>query len=144
MSLVSVELEPRKAPTAEEIISAFDFTREKYGQFEPRVFKGNTRPAGGEGTRCGCAIAALYVQSGCPIGDSDSGPIVAEWARAVYGDKVFRGIISGFDGGEYTESADRYAYDEARKVHDKFFDDVTNNGCISGMRSVLKEEYKAR
>ena len=63
-----------------------------------------------------CIVAA-----DCPYGDSNDAELIDNWMNHTYGNKVRFGITCGFDGGEFTGSCDRAAYDAAREVGLHFF-----------------------
>lgn len=86
------------APTKDELLAAFAEAAVKLPGFTPQRWKGYY---GHEvDNRCGCAVVAMYLAAGEPLGHADytdDEDVIRAWVCGVYGAPVFQGITCGFD-----------------------------------------------
>lgn len=110
------------APTKEELLTAFEQAAVKLPGFTPKRWKGYY---GCEAdNRCGCAVVAMYLAAGEPLGRSDymdEEDLIRTWVSATYGAPVFQGITCGFDNVPQHSGCDKAAYLAAREASAQLF-----------------------
>mgnify|MGYP003491029375 CR=1 FL=1 len=110
------------APTTEELLAAFNEAANKLPGFTPKRWKGYY---GHEAdNRCGCAVVAMYLAAGEPLGRSDymdEEDLIRVWVSATYGAPVYQGITCGFDNVPQHEGCDAQAFAAGRAAAQQLF-----------------------
>lgn len=111
-----------QAPTKEELLAAFTKAAEKLPGFTPKRWKGYY--GWEESNRCGCAVVAMYLAAGEPLGHADymdEDDMIKAWVTTVYGRNVFQGITCGFDDAPLHDGCCPRAYWAAKQAAEHFF-----------------------
>lgn len=110
------------APTTADLLAAFKEAANKLPGFTPQRWKGyyGCTPD----NRSGCAVVAMYLAAGEPLGYADymaEEDAIKTWVIALYGAPVFQGITCGFDNVPQHEGCDKAAYLAAREASAHLF-----------------------